>query len=147
MDDIGTRVSRRNLLAGAAAAGVVAALAVAIKNPAAVQSSGSMIRDALTGRRPASLATAERDIWQAAVGADFAIAHTRMRLAGVRPLPRGGRRPANLRQNPFIAVFELPVGQALPGNLVYSVRTARFPAFDMFVSEAGEAGRLLAVFN
>ncbi len=147
MDSIAMHVSRRNLIAGVAAAGVIAALAVAVKNPAAIGDSGSLIRDTFTGGRSASLATAEREAWQAAVGSDFAVGHTRMRLAGVRPLPRGGARPANLRQNPFIAVFELPMGQALPGNLVYSVRTARVPAFDMFLSQSNEAGRLLAVFN
>jgi hypothetical protein len=147
MDSTATRVSRRNLLAGLAAGGVIAALAVAVKNPAAIERSGSLVRDALSGGRAGSLATAERDVWRAAVGSDFSIGHTRMRLAGVRPLPRGGARPANLRQNPFIAVFELPMGQSLPGNLVYTARTARSAAFEIFLSESSDAGRLLAVFN
>jgi hypothetical protein len=147
MDSTATHLSRRNLLAGLAAGGVVAALAVAIKYPAAVQGSGNLIRDTLAGRRSHALATAEREAWQAAVGSDFTAGHARLRLAGVRPLPRGGPRPASVRQYPFIAVFDLPRGQSLPGNLLYTVRTARVPAFDVFLSETGSAGRLLAVFN
>ncbi len=148
MEGTGSRLTRRNLLGGFAAAGVIAALAVAIKNPAGVQGAGSRIREAFDGRpRRPSLATAESAQWQEAVGSDFAIGHTRMRLAGVRPLPKTGPRPSTVRQNPFIAVFELPLGQTLPGNLTYSVRTARSSAFNIFLSESSEARRLLAVFN
>ena len=147
MDSPATRVSRRHLLAGVAAVGVVAALAVAVRNPAALERSGGLIADALTGRPSLSLATAEREDWQHTVGATFAIAHTRMRLAGVRPLPRTGPRPADVRQHPFLAVFELADGQALTGNLVYTVSTARSVEFELFLSESSDAGRLLAVFN
>lgn len=147
MESKASSISRRNLLAGMAAGGVIAALAVAVKNPGTIGGSGSLAGGPLGASRPGGLATAERSAWQAAVGSDFTIGHTRMRLAGIRPLPRHGARPANLRQSPFIAEFELPLGQSLPGNLLYSVRAARSAAFDIFMSEAGQAGRLLAVFN
>ncbi len=85
----------------------------------------------------------------AEVGAEFEIAYTRMRLAGVRALPTAGARPPEIRQRPFIAVFDLPQGEALPGNLVYRIANRAYPAFDVFLAEPddGRLNRMLAIFN
>jgi hypothetical protein len=143
------RLSRRDLLAGFAAVGAFAAVAMAAKNSRITRSSS--LRGTATGTRsrPASLATAEIEHWMAEVGSDFDIAHTRMRLSGVRALAAEGTRPAELRQRPFIAVFDLPQGEALPGNLLYHIANRNYPAFDIYLSEPGDQSlhRMLAIFN
>jgi len=143
-------LSRRKMLAVIAAAGTLAAIAMAAKNTSAFQRSTSLARPGSFGRvRPASLATAEIEYWQAEVGSDFDIAHTRMRLAGVRALEVAGARPPEIRQRPFIAVFELPQGEVLPGNLVYRIANRYYPEFDIFLAEpdGSSLDRMLAVFN
>ena len=142
--------SRRNLLAGLAAVGTFAVVAMAAKNSRIARSSS--LRSISGGgslTRPASLATAEIEHWMAEVGSWFDIGYTRMRLAGVRALPVEGTRPAELRQRPFIAVFDLPQGEALPGNLVYRIANQRYPAFDIYLAEPDDQrlNRMLAVFN
>lgn len=142
-------LSRRNLIAGFAAVGAFAAVAMAAKSGRIARSSS--LRGTTTGgrSRPASLATAEIEHWMAEVGSEFDIVHTRMRLSGVRALPADGERPAELRQRPFIAVFDLPQGEALPGNLLYNIVNRHYPAFDIYLAEPGDQSlhRMLAIFN
>ena len=144
-----SHLSRRNLLAGFAAVGAFAVVAMAAKNSRIARSSSLRSTSGGARTRPASLATAEIEHWMAEVGSWFDIAHTRMRLAGVRALPVEGARPAEVRQRPFIAVFDLPQGEAMPGNLVYRIANQAYPAFDVYLAEPGDQSlhRMLAVFN
>ena len=144
-----SRLSRRNLLAGVAALGAFAVVAMAAKSSRTARSLSLRSTSGGARARPASLATAEIEHWMAEVGSQFDIAHTRMRLAGVRALPAEGTRPAELRQRPFIAVFDLPQGEALPGNLVYRIANQAYPAFDIYLAEPSDQRlhRMLAVFN
>ena len=143
------RLSRRDLLAGFAAVGAFAVVAMAAKNSHIVRSTSLRRTATNTRSRPASLATAEIEHWMAEVGSDFDIAHTRMRLSGVRALTAEGPRPAELRQRPFVAVFDLPRGEALPGNLLYRIAHQAYPAFDIYLAEPDDRSlhRMLAVFN
>ena len=151
MSRIQAHMSRRNMLVGLAAAGVIGAIAMAAKTGGGETGSTDAAASGAGGStRPASLATAEIEHWMAEVGASFDIAFTRMRLAGVTPLEiEGAPRPANLRQRPFVAVFDLPQGQTLPGNLVYRIVTRNYPAFDIFLDEPAPTAlrRMRAVFN
>lgn len=143
------RMSRRDLLAGFAAVGAFAVVAMAAKKSGMTRSPSLRGSKAGTRSRPASLATAEIEHWIAEVGSHFDIGHTRMRLSGVRPLPAEGPRPAEVRQRPFIAVFDLPLGEALPGNLLYRIAHQAYPAFDIYLAEPDDQSlhRMLAVFN
>jgi len=144
-------VSRRKLLAGLTIGGGAAAVAMAAEDFAMLRgATGAIWQPPSRRARPASLATAEMDVWMAEVGTWFLIGHTRMRLAGIQPRPRlGAAAPAWVRKRPFIALFDVPSGEILPGNLVYTIRSAAYPPFDIFLDEpAPEApGRLRAVFN
>ena len=52
MESKASSISRRNLLAGMAAGGVIAALAVAVKNPGTIGGSGSLAGGPLGASRP-----------------------------------------------------------------------------------------------
>ena len=142
--------SRRALFGGVAAAGAFAGVVMAAKNTALVTRSTSLARAIFGGRvRSIALATAEMEDWMAAVGAEFDIGYTRIRLAGIRALADGGERPAGLRRRGFIAVFNLPQGEAMPGNLVYRIANPTYGAFDIFLAEPADnrLNQMIAVFN
>jgi hypothetical protein len=145
------RLSRRNLLGGLAVAGGLAAVAMAASKTAIVSRSTSLARAVLGGRaRRVALASAEMEDWQAAVGMNFGIAdYLTMRLIGVRPLNSDGDRPAGLRRTAFVAVFELPAYEQLPGDLVYTISNPTYGAIDLFLSECAERNphRLKAIIN
>ena len=137
------------MFGGVAAAGALAA-AMAAKNSAFVTRSASLARAIFGGRvRSVALATAEMEDWMAAVGAEFDIAYTRMCLAGVEALAEPGVRPAGLRRRGFVAVFTLPQGETLPGNLTYRIAHRSYGAFDIFLAEPSDdrLDRMTAVFN
>ncbi len=144
-----SRLSRRDLLAGVTAIGAFAVVAMAAKKSQLARSSSLRSSASSARSRPDSLATAEIEHWMAEVGSLFDIAHTRMRLSGVRALTTEGPRPPELRQRPFIAVFDLPQGEALPGNLLYRIAHQRYPAFDIYLAEPDDQRlhRMLAIFN
>ncbi len=145
------RLSRRNLLGGLAAVGALAAAAIAAKNNAVVGRSTSLARAILGGRsRPVSLATAEMADWQAAVGMNFGIAdYLTMRLIGVRSYGPAGDRPPGVRRQGFVAVFELPAFEQLPGDLIYTVSNPTYGAIELFLSECAERNprRLKAILS
>jgi hypothetical protein len=137
------------LFGGFAAAGVLAVAAFAAKTNI-VSRSTSLARAILGGRvRSIALPTAEMEDWMAAVGAEFDIAYTRMRLAGVRALDGSGERPAGLRSRAFVAIFTLPEGESLPGELVYRIANRSYGAFDIYLSQPADnrLNQMMAVFN
>jgi hypothetical protein len=143
------RLSRRTLIAGTTVIATLAAAAFAAKS-GLVSRSTSLARAIAGGRlRSISLPTAEMEDWMAAVGAEFDIAYTRMRLAGVRALDGSGDRPAGLRRRGFVAVFELPQGESLPGELVYRIAHRSYGAFDIYLSQPADTrlNQMIAVFN
>lgn len=142
-------VSRRTVVGGLAAAGTIAAFAVAANEGAVPIGASASGGGPFGGQGTSPLATAEVDAWQAVVGSDFGIARTTMRLVGVEPLASPGARPRGLRRKAFVAVFELPVLARLPGDLIYTISSAGRGTFDLFLVEgAGRfTNRLKAVLN
>ncbi len=145
------RLSRRAMVGSLAAVGTLAAVGMVAQKGAVADSSNSLARS-LPGRAqgPASLATAEMEGWQAAVGANFSLAgSSSVRLVGVQPLASSGVRPRGLRRAAFVAVFELPAFAQLPGDLIYTLSDSAHGRLDLFMVEGvGRfANRLLAVLN
>lgn len=144
-------LSRRGVIGIFAAIGGLAAVAMAAKNSAIVTRSTSLARSILGGRtRRVSLATGDMADWQAAVGMNFGIAdYLTMKLIGVRSLGPAETRPAGVRRQAFVAVFELPAFEQLPGNLIYSVSNPTYGAIDLFLTECEERNphRLKAIIS
>lgn len=144
-------LSRRNLLGGFALAGALGAIAMAAKNSALVTRSTSLARSVLGGRpRSVSLATAEMVDWQGAVGMNFGIAgYLTMKLIGVRSFGPADERPTGVRRQAFVAVFELPAFEQLPGDLIYTVSNPTYGAIDLYLTECAERNprRLKAVIG
>ena len=137
----GARVSRRAMLAGAAATGIVALGAMAATGGGVDRITKSM-RALLKGRRrPASLATAEVEDWIAEAGTQFVAAGYRLRLAGVKTLRDAGRRPQGLRRKSFIAVFDVVDRRTLRGDRLYAIRHPRYPAFQIYLTNAPTRAR------
>lgn len=140
--DTDGRISRRTLLAG---------LAVAMATNACSGSpSGSNGSPSSSAPLSVPLATAEMEAWVAAAGSQFNTAGYTLQLAGVEPLRLVGTRPAQLRQQPFIAIFDVPVGGNMPGNLIYRIFHRSIPTFDIFLTEASSPAyptRMYALFN
>jgi hypothetical protein len=149
MERAASTLSRRHLLAGVAGAAVVALVALPSWGPPA----GDRARRLLAGnpltRRFLSLAYAEMDEWAAQVGTGFtASSGHRLRLAGVRPLPSGGRRPASVaRRRAFAAFFDITSGGAMAGDLIYQVRHRHYGTMPLFLTATSSPARMLAVFN
>lgn len=133
-------LTRRRLIGGFAALGGLAAVAMAAKNSAIVTRSTSLARSVLGGRtRSVSLATGDMQDWQRAVGMNFGIAgYLTMKLIGVRSFGPADIRPAGVRRQAFVAVFELPAFEQLPGNLIYTVSNPTYGALDLFLTECEE---------
>ncbi len=124
------------MLAAGAATGFVGLAAIAATTASGVDPVTRAMRRLLEGRRrPASLANADILDWVAETGTLFTAAGYRLRLAGVRAL-KTGPRPPELRQRPFIAVFDVVGRSPLPGDLIYEVSHARYPAFDLYLTNA-----------
>lgn len=139
--------SRRNVLIGA---GGLAGLAALVATPALRPLLPGGVRRMLDGRAApgaAALARAEREQWSAQVGSTFDVAGQTLRLAGVRPLPSEGERPAGLRRQGFLAVFDVVGGGGLPGDLVYDLASRRHGALSLFLSATDDTARMIAVIN
>lgn len=146
--------SRRKLLAMAGGGGAVAAFAAS--RPVLEIATGSLRR--LVARAPGlrsvliSLADADYAQWAQTVGSVFTIAGgTSMVLTGVLPLQSSGVRPLSLgRAQAFLAVFDVPGGRTLAGDLIYTVSHPQYGAFQIFLSAVTDPrtpGRMLAVYN
>ena len=129
-------VSRRAVVGGTAAGGLVALSAIAATGTGGVDRISRKMRLMLKDRtRPASLATAEVEDWMVEIGSQFRLVGYRLRLTGVRRLPLEPR-PVELRQKPFIAVFDLLSRHTLPGNLIYPIGHPRYPPFEIYLTNA-----------
>jgi len=153
MEEPDNHLSRRKmmLVTGGAVAGAGALIAAPFREKIVATA-----REALTstrlGRGLLSLAHAGYEEWAAQVGSVFTLGGgTRITLAGVRPLPSSGTRPAGLgRDRAFVAVFEPARGQSLAGDLIYTAIHREYGPLPLFLSAGGDArtpGRMLAVFN
>ena len=144
------KLSRRTLIGGMAVVGLVASGFAARM---AVRSSARLEEFFQPRRRAAALidlAHAEIDQWRAMVGRTFNVSGYQLRLSGVAPLAGGGERPSNLRQQGFVAVFDAPGRQTLPGDLLFSISGPQTTSFTIFLSNAGNRvrpGRMHAIFN
>ena len=143
-------ISRRNLLAGAGAAALLAGAAWMYLSPS--QPGGTAEPRATPAQRAQgrALATSEMNGWQTIVGTEFETAGFRLKLVGVQPLPSVGARPADVtRHRAFVAVFEILSGGTMPGDLIYTMRSER-QVLDVFLTNASTRefpNRMHAVFN
>jgi hypothetical protein len=132
------QVSRRTVLAG------MGATALAGCGGGSPSGSGA----SLTAQTGPVLATAEPDVWSAATGSVFQTPGFTMQLAGIDLLSVVGERPDELRQQPFIAAFDILSGDFMPGNLVYTISHATIPTFDIYLTNhSTNTRRMFALFN
>jgi hypothetical protein len=144
--------SRRGMLVGLSASvaslGAVAASALTLDFTGSTTNTGSWWDQLFV-----SLKHGGYDEWLPLVGSSFLLAgrqgNTELNLVEVRPLDRGGRRPASLgRDRAFAAIFE-SAGPAPSGDRIYTAKHADYGALDIFMSlgTGGRVGRVVAVFN
>jgi hypothetical protein len=93
------------------------------------------------------LATAEADAWIAAAGTTFMAGGHPMRLVGVERVGEAGGRPPELRQQGFIAAFDVLDGAPLAGDRTYTISHATIPTFAIHLSTSTSPTRMLASFN
>ncbi len=142
MADDALPISRRAVIAGMAGSVALAGCGGGIGGPSA--DAGG-----LTAAAPAPpLSTAEADAWMAAAGTTFRAGAFTMRLDGVELIGAPGGRPEELRQQTFIAAFEIVSGGFMPGDLLYTLSHARIPTFDIFLTaDSANPARMRALFN
>ena len=137
----GGGIDRRTMLVGLAGASALSAC-----------SGGISILDAGAGASASAaaprLATADADKWAAAAGSTFSAGGYTLRLAGIERIAQAGSRPDRLRQQAFVALFDIVRGGFMPGDLIYRISHATIPAFDIFlVNGASSPTRMHAFFN
>lgn len=94
------------------------------------------------------LATAEADAWIAAAGTTFNAGGRPMRLAGVELVGSAGGRPPELRQQGFIAVFDMVDGAWMAGDQTYTISHASIPTFSIHLNNSvSSPSRMVAAFN
>lgn len=132
------QVSRRTVIVGMGA--------TALAGCGGGSPSGSGL--SLTAQTGPVLATAEADVWTAAAGSVFQTPGFTMQLVGIELLSVVGERPDDLRHQPFIAAFDVLSGGAMPGDLVYTIRHATIPTFDIYLTNhSTNTRRMFALFN
>ena len=142
MDTYDPGLSRRQLLAGLTGAMVVSACSASSSGPNAA---ATATQNAVA-RIP--LATSEVAAWIPAAGTRFSAGAYALVLAGVEPLASPGTRPADLRQQGFIASFDVVQGGFMPGDLVYRLSSATTTTFEVFMTaSATSTTRMYALFN
>ena len=143
-----SEVSRRDLIAAMAAAGLVAACSGSSSSPSATMADPAAAAAAAKGQ---ALAHGEMDRWAALVGTTFTATGFRLIVAGVQALPSLGARPADVtRAAAFVALFDVTAGGAMPGDLIYAMSAPGIGPLDVFLSAAPTPefpARMLAVFN
>ena len=140
MAEVLSLFSRRNmmigLVGGAAATAAVAAMA------GAARAQGG-------GKKAVALNTAAYDDWSAQVGSNFT-AHTGhvLRLVDVHAYPSADSRPSGVREQGFVARFDITRGGALQSGR-YLVAHPRGGTFEIFLTSGGPVMplRMLADFN
>ncbi len=144
MDRPGLQVSRRTMLAGGVA--TLALSACGSEGPLLGPGMSAANTGQASGGPP--LATAEVGEWIAASGSIFFAGGHRMRLAGVEQIGPAGGRPEGLRQQGFVAVFDLLDSGWLPGERTYTISHTSIPTFDIHLSNsAATPSRMVASFN
>lgn len=142
---------RMMLITGGAIAGASALIAAPFREEIAATARQVLTSTSL-GRGLVSLANAGYEEWAAQVGSVFTLnGGTRLTLAGVRPLPSAGTRPAGLGRNrAFVAVFDPGRGQSAVPDLIYAASHPEYGPLPLFLSATSDPGaprRMLAVFN
>jgi hypothetical protein len=142
-------VNRRNILLGLAG-GAVAAGGVAVQRTGGAGAFAELLRPTGVGRRGAFLATANKDDWALQVGTLFTAStgHV-LKLVDVQGFREKNRRPAGLRNQAFVARFDIASGGQLPGWQLLTVSHKEGGTFDILLNGANPARplRMLAVFN
>jgi hypothetical protein len=141
MDSETGTISRRTVITGLAGAAALGGC-----------SGGISIGDSGVGgtasAAAAPLSTADADKWAAAVGSRFDAGGYILQLAGIERIDQSGRRPGELRQQAFVAVFDIVRGGFMPGDLIYRISHATIPAFNIFLANSvSSQSRMHAFFN
>ena len=141
MDTKSGRISRRTMIVGLAGTTTLGACSggVSIGGAGAGGSASAPV---------APLSTADADKWAAAAGSLFDAGGYVLRLTGIERIEQAGRRPGELRQQAFVALFDIVRGGFMPGELIYRISHATIPAFNIFLSgSASTPSRMHAFFN
>lgn len=142
-------VNRRNILLGLAG-GAVAVGGIAVQQAGGAGAFAELLRSGGRGRRGVFLATANKGDWAVQVGTLFTAStgHV-LKLVDVQGFVEHGRRPAGLRDQAFVARFDVTSGGQLPGSQFLSVSHKEGGTFDIQMTNANPARplRMLAIFN
>lgn len=142
-------VNRRNILLGLAGGAVVAG-GVAVQQTGGAGAFAELLRPTGQGRHGVLLATANKDDWALQVGTFFTAGSGHvLKLVDVQAFREQGKRPSGLRNQAFVARFDITSGGELPGSQRHTVSHKEGGTFDIFMSAANPARplRMLAVFN
>ncbi len=142
-------VNRRNILLGLAGGAVVAG-GFAVQQTGGAGSFAELLRPVGLGRDGVYLATANKDDWAIQVGTFFAASTGQvLKLVDVQGFVEQGRRPSGLRNQAFVARFDITSGGRLPGSQLLTVSHKTGGTFDIFMTGDNPARplRMLAVFN
>lgn len=127
-------LSRRHVVAGMCASGLLSVFSfAAVRLQQQQQQKTAQPLAGQTQTQP--LATSEMDRWSRMVGDEFTGQGFRLKLKGVQALNSKGVRPEELRDNAFLAVFEVLSGGYMPGDLIYRMST-RNQVLDIFLANA-----------
>lgn len=142
-------VNRRNILLGLAGGAVVAG-GITVQQSGGTGAFAELLRPVGLGRRGAFLATANKDDWALQVGTLFTAStgHV-LKLVDVQGFAEKNRRPAGLRNQAFVARFDIVEGGAMAASQLLTVNHKEGGTFDILMSGANPAKplRMLAVFN
>jgi len=144
-------LSRRNVIVGVGGTVAVGAFAVSDAGQKQVQAFKQQLWKNRPGRRNVRLSSASVDDWAIQVGSKFqtSTGHT-LKLADVRQFDHQGKRPAGLRDRPFVAGFEVVSGKGtLPDQLLLRINHSEGGTFDLFLTAAApdKPNRRIAVFG
>lgn len=144
MAEILSHFARRNMLIGLA--GGAAAIAATIGSTGGAFA--RIVGQSNAGRRNLALGRAGYDAWSAQVGSTFTAQSGQvLKLVDVESLPAKGAKPRHVREQAFVARFEVSSGDALPEE-IYRVAHPSGGTFEIFLTKSGPAqpDRMLAVF-
>jgi hypothetical protein len=142
-------VNRRNILLGLAG-GAVAAGGIAVQQTGGAGAFAELLRPGGAGRQGAFLATANKDDWALQVGTLFTASTGHLlKLVDVQGFAEKNRRPTGLRNQAFVARFDITKGGPMGASQLFSVSHKEGGTFDILMSGGNSARplRMLAVFN
>lgn len=144
MAEILSLFSRRNMLTGLAGGAAATAALIGTTGGAFAR----VLKPSNAARRNVALGAAGYDAWSAQVGSKFMASSGQvLKLVDVESLPAKGVKPRNVRDQAFVARFEVSTGGTLPEQL-YRVAHPEGGTFEMFLTRTGpdQPQRMLAVF-